>query len=129
MSASLDPSSTASSLTPALLAALLIGSFCAAGGTFLIKTGATGNTALAEFVNIRVGSGLALYALGSGVWIYCMSRAPLSVVYPFTALTFVMVTLSAYVFLGERPSTADVVGAVLIVSGIGSIAWGAMSWS
>ena len=58
-----------------------------------------------------------------------LPRAPLSVVYPFTALTFVMVTLSAYVFLGERPSTADIVGAVLIVSGIGSIAWGAMSWS
>lgn len=123
------PNATAASLTPALLAALLLGSFCAAGGTFLIKTGATGNVTVAEFVNIRVLSGLALYALGSGVWIYCMSRAPLSVVYPFTALTFVLVTLSAYVFLGERVGTAELVGAALIVCGIGSIAWGAMSWS
>jgi undecaprenyl phosphate-alpha-L-ara4N flippase subunit ArnE len=121
------PNATAASLTPALLAALLLGSFCAAGGTFLIKTGATGNLAIAEFVNARVLSGLSLYALGSGSWIYCMSRAPLSVVYPFTALTFVLVTFSAYVFLGERLGTAELVGAALIVCGIGSIAWGAMS--
>ena len=129
MSGAVLPSGSAAVLTPALLAALLLGSLCAAGGTFLIKAGATGNAALAEFVNVRVLAGLALYALGSGMWIYCMSRAPLSVVYSFTAFTFVLVTLSAYVFFGERPGTPELIGAALIVCGIGSIAWGAMSWS
>jgi undecaprenyl phosphate-alpha-L-ara4N flippase subunit ArnE len=123
------PVGTAATLTPVLFVALLLGSLCAAGGTFLIKTGATGNVTFAEFVNIRVLSGLALYGLGSAVWIFCMSRAPLSVVYPFTALTFVLVMLSAYTFLGERPGTAEMVGAGLILCGIASIAWGAMSWS
>lgn len=122
-------SGTTATLTPILFCALMLGSFCAAGGTLLIKTGVTGSITLADFINIRILTGLLLYVVGSGVWMYCMSRAPLSVVYSFTALTFVLVMISAYAFLGERPGTAGTVGAALILGGIASIAWGATSWS
>ena len=110
-----------------VLLALLLGSLCATAGAFLLKLGANGNTALLEFFNLRIVFGLALYVLGSAFWIYCMSRAPLSVVYPFNALTFVLVVMLAYVFLGERPTTAMLLGSALILSGIGCFAVGAMS--
>jgi drug/metabolite transporter (DMT)-like permease len=116
-----------SGLTTAVFMALVIGSLCAAGGTFLLKLGATGNVGLLAFINLRIVSGLALYGLGSASWIYGMSRAPLSVVYPFNALTFVLVTVSACVFLGERPTTASLCGSALILSGIGCIAVGNLS--
>lgn len=114
-------------MTLAVFFALLAGSLCAAGGTFLLKLGATGGSGLLDFVNFKVAAGLALYALGSGTWIYCMSRAPLSLVYPFNALTFVLVMISAFVILGERPSSANIGGSLLILSGIGWIALGALA--
>lgn len=114
-------------MTIVVLMALILGSVCAAAGTFLLKLGASGNTGLVEFLNLRILSGLVLYGLGSASWIYCMARAPLNVVYPFTALTFVLVAILAYVFLGERLTTASLCGSALILLGIGCFAVGAMS--
>lgn len=113
-------------MTLGVFLALLAGSLCAAGGTFLLKLGAMNGTGLMDFVNFKIFAGLALYGLGSATWIYCMSRAPLSLVYPFNALTFVLVMVSAFVLLGERPSPANVGGSLLILSGIGCIALGAL---
>ncbi len=122
----LAASAHATGLTLSVLAALIAGSLCAAAGTFLLKLGATGNFGLIAFINPRILSGLALYGLGSILWIYGMSRAPLSVVYPFNALTFVIVIASAYMFLGERVTLAGLCGSGLILTGIGCIAWGNM---
>jgi drug/metabolite transporter (DMT)-like permease len=122
-----DTRARSNGMTLGLFLALLAGSLCAAGGTFLLKLGAMNGTGLMDFVNLKIFAGLALYGLGSATWIYCMSRAPLSMVYPFNALTFVLVMISAFVLLGEKPSLASVGGSLLILSGIGWIALGAMA--
>ncbi|MDN7907546.1 hypothetical protein QZM18_26010 [Burkholderia diffusa] len=38
------------------------------------------------------------------LWIFALSKAGLTVVYPFTALMFVLVFLAGIVFFGERVS-------------------------
>jgi undecaprenyl phosphate-alpha-L-ara4N flippase subunit ArnE len=106
---------------------LVLASFCASVGTLLLKAGATGRTDFIQFLNPYVVVGLGLYALGSLLWIFCMSSQSLSVVYPFTALTFVLVLLGAIVFQGERPSSINILGIVVVLVGIGLIVWGRKS--
>ena len=56
-----------------------------------------------------------------------MSRAPLSLVYPFTALTFVLVMLAGILLLNEEATLAMLGGSALILAGIGWIVVGAIS--
>lgn len=107
-----------------VLLTLIGGSVCAAAGTLLLKTGAVGRTELLQFFNLHVFFGLALYGLGSAMWIFGMSREPLTVVYPFTALSFVLVLLGAVVFQGERPTPTNLVGMAVVLVGIGLVVWG-----
>ena len=104
--------------------ALLGGALLAASGTLLLKAGANGRVDLIEFINPGIFAGLALYALGSALWIYSMRTEPLSVVYPFTALSFVVVLAGAVLFQGERPSLVNLLGVVVVIAGIGLIVWG-----
>lgn len=110
---------------PLLTFFLLIGgSLCAAGGTLMLKAGATGRTELFQFINPWVIAGLTFYALGSGLWILAMAKEPLSIVYPFTALSFVLVLAGAVVFQGERPGLVNLIGIALVIAGIGLVVWG-----
>jgi drug/metabolite transporter (DMT)-like permease len=106
------------------LVALLGGAFLAAAGTLMLKAGAHGRTEALQFLNWSIVLGLMLYALGSMLWIYSVSREPLSVVYPFTALSFVLVLGGAVLFQGERPSPTNLVGIAVVIAGIGLTVWG-----
>lgn len=106
------------------LIALLGGAVLAAIGTLMLKAGASGRTEIVQFLNPQIIFGLALYGFGSMLWIYSMSKEPLSVVYPFTALSFVLVLGGAIVFQGERPSPINLLGAAVVIAGIGLILWG-----
>ncbi|MBX7481747.1 hypothetical protein [Qipengyuania qiaonensis] len=108
-----------------VLLALVLGSLCAASGTVLLRLGAAGGQSLMDFLNPRLISGLTLYLLGAVLWIFAMSRAQLSLVYPFTALTFVLVMLAGQVLLGEKATPGVYGGSALIFLGIGWIAVGA----
>jgi len=123
----IGPVPSSDSFGAAVFVALIAGSLCAAAGTVLLKLGASGSVAVLDFVNTRILGGLTLYGLGSASWIYAMSRAPLSVVYPFTALTFVLVMLSGILLLNEEATPAMLGGSALILAGIGWIAVGAMA--
>ncbi len=61
---------------------------------------------------------LAIYAFGTIVWVYVLKSVPLTVAYPFMALTFCAVPLLAWGFLGEALSLRYAIGAVLIISGL-----------
>lgn len=103
---------------------LMGGAICAASGTLMLKTGATGRTGLVDFINPWIFAGLALYGLGSGMWILAMAKEPLSVVYPFTALSFVLVLGGAVVLQGERPGLVNLIGVAVVLAGIGLVVWG-----
>jgi drug/metabolite transporter (DMT)-like permease len=102
-----------------LLHALLVcASLSAAGGQMLLKAGAEGRQHWQEFVNWQVIAGLTGYGLSTLLWLYCLSKLPLRVVYPYTALTFVLVLLGAVMIFGERAGWRAGVGTALVFGGL-----------
>ncbi|MBL8576852.1 MAG: transporter [Mesorhizobium sp.] len=61
---------------------------------------------------------LAIYGLGTIVWVYVLKAVPLTVAYPFMALTFCVVPLLAWMLLGETLSLRYMLGTGLIVAGL-----------
>ena len=101
---------------------ILAGVFLAATGQVAFKIGADGRHALTEFINAWVALGLLCYGAGTVLWIFALSKAGLTVVYPFTALTFVLVFLAGILFFGERVSYAQWGGVAMILGGLYLIA-------
>lgn len=61
---------------------------------------------------------IAIYGFGTVVWVYVLKAVPLTVAYPFMALTFCAVPVLAWALLGETLSLRYAVGAGLIVAGL-----------
>ncbi len=97
---------------------LLAGTLFAALGQVLFKLGATGRDSLASFINIWIISGLVSYTLSTILWIYSLSKARLTLVYPFTALTFVLVYLVGIFVLKEPTSVRALLGVGLVLWGL-----------
>ena len=100
---------------------LLVATFLAAGGQILFKMGVSGRTALMDYVNLPLAAGLASYGVGTILWLFALSRLPLKVVYPFTALTFVLVYAGAVWILGEKLSMRGVFGIGLVMVGLSMV--------
>ena len=66
----------------------------------------------------RVVFGLGVFALSAVMWLVVLSRAPLSVAYPFAGLTYILTTLFARYFLNEKVTAARWLGVGLILVGI-----------
>lgn len=101
---------------------LVASALLAAVGQLLFRVGAAGRQALLEFVNPAVIGGLALYGFSTALWIFALSRTKLTTVYPFTALTFVLVYAGAMMLLGEKPTRVEIVGVLLVLSGLALLA-------
>jgi drug/metabolite transporter (DMT)-like permease len=101
-----------------ILAILLLGSLCAAVGQLCFKAGADGRLALVDFINAWILSGLFLYGVGTVLWIYALSRLRVMTVYPFTALTFVMVYCGSYFVFKEKMGVVGISGVLLILAGL-----------
>ncbi len=101
-----------------LIATLVCGAMFAAVGQVAFKLGATGRESLAAFVNGWILFGLLSYAVGTGLWIFALSKAPLTLVYPFTALTFVVVYAAGVLFFGDATSPRQLAGVGLILVGL-----------
>ena len=97
---------------------LLAGTILAALGQVLFKIGATGRDTLFDFVNIWIIVGLISYVFSTVFWIYSLSKAQLTLVYPFTALTFVFVYLVGVLVLGEATSVKALIGVASILVGL-----------
>lgn len=74
--------------------------------------------ALAFVVSPFVLLGLALYGVGTVLWLFALREADLSLVYPFVSISFVMVALSGILFLGEPVALNRVIGLTLIIAGL-----------
>jgi drug/metabolite transporter (DMT)-like permease len=97
---------------------LLLACLTAAGGQLLLKLGAEGRTQFMEFINPYALAGLSGYAISCALWLYCLSKLPLRVVYPYTALTFALVIAGAWLFLGERFGMRALLGTGLVLAGL-----------
>ena len=65
---------------------------------------------------------LFIYGLGTIIWIYLLKSVPLSFAYPFMALTFCLVPLLAWYFLGEPLTWRKGFGTMLVMAGLVVIA-------
>ena len=90
----------------------------AAIGQLLFRVGARGRVSLSAYINFPILSGLVLYALGTMIWIYVLSRVALVDVYAFTALTFVVVYLGSVFVLHERINIDNGAGVLLVLIGL-----------
>jgi drug/metabolite transporter (DMT)-like permease len=97
---------------------LVIGCILAAVGQVFFKLGVNGTSGLTGFVNLKVATGLVSYGLGTLLWLMALAKLPLSKVYPFTILTFLMVYVASFAMLGEKISPSLLVGSALIISGL-----------
>jgi uncharacterized membrane protein len=68
--------------------------------------------------NIYVIAGLICYGIGALFWLIALSQKELSYVYPFIALTFVMVLMLSYFLLGESMGIYKLLGTAIIIIGI-----------
>jgi drug/metabolite transporter (DMT)-like permease len=105
-------------MSPTVISALVGGAICAAAGQLLLAAGARGRTEMLSFLNVSIIAGLGLYALGTVFWIYSLSRAQLIQVYPFTALTFVLILLSGILFFDENLGVHGFCGIILVLIGL-----------
>lgn len=62
--------------------------------------------------------GLALYGVGTVLWLFALRQLDLSLAYPFVAMSFVMVAGSGMIFLGEPVQPSRLIGLALIVVGL-----------
>lgn len=106
---------------------ILLGILFASSGQILWKVGMsetgpiyslTLSTALPVIVNPWVIGGLICYGLSTVFWLIALSVAELSFVYPFIALTFVIIFIASFYLFHENISIQRIFGAVIIVLGI-----------
>lgn len=62
--------------------------------------------------------GMAAYGIGVLLWLFVLSRVPVSFAYPFVALGIAITTLSGVLILGETMSRLSLAGIAIIVAGI-----------
>ena len=105
------------------IAALIVSCLFAASGQLLFKWGAGGNTTLTAYANLYIVSGLASYVVSTMLWLYALANEKLSVVFPFVALTLVLVYAVSYFVLDEQMGVRQVVGALLILGGLFLVVW------
>ncbi len=79
--------------------------------------GSTGSTLVAMLTAPYVLLGLALYGCGAIVWLFVLSRAPLSLAYPFVGMGFVFTAAIGVFVLGEQMTLGRVLGTAMIAIG------------
>jgi drug/metabolite transporter (DMT)-like permease len=119
-----------------LMFALLVASVvCDVAGQVLFKLGvgheADGDPArgIAAFAlqTLRspcVLAGLLVYAVEFAVWFAALSLAPLSLAFPFAALSYCGVVVASRYVLHEPVSTRRWFGTVVVAAGVALVCWG-----
>jgi multidrug transporter EmrE-like cation transporter len=77
---------------------------------------------IAKLTTLGVLTGLALYAVGTLLWLSALSRVELSQAYPFVGLGFALTTLGGWWLFGDTITPQRLAGIALIVFGIVMIA-------
>ncbi|HEY7991766.1 MAG TPA: hypothetical protein VID77_10275 [Stellaceae bacterium] len=106
-----------------IFAVLVVSSILAAFGQMLFKWGAAGNGSLFAYANPYILGGFVFYGLSTVLWLWALSVEKLSVVFPFSALTLVLIYGISYFVLKEDIGGRELLGALLILGGLIVIAW------
>ena len=110
----------------ATIAILLTYSVVLAGGQVLFKLAALRFTPAARWsdnllalaLNPYLVLAILLYAMLSAVWVWVLTFVPLSIAYPFVALTFVLTVAAGALLFGEAVTPRLVLGGLMIIAGL-----------
>jgi len=73
---------------------------------------------LQVLTNLSIMSSIILMVSSFFLWLYILSWTKLSLVFPLTALVYVLVPILSFLLLGERLSLYQYLGATFIASGV-----------
>ena len=110
---------------------LILGSvFCSAVAQILLRLGmrqqklsCSASMSFAQemftcFITPSIVGALFLYGISLVVWMVALSRVEVSLAYPFFSLSFILVLLASYFFLGEAVGLGRICGVLLICAGV-----------
>lgn len=83
-----------------------------------IKTGDVAEIALAVSTSPSVFLGFTCFGLSLVLWLFVLSRVPLSSAYPFVALGILVTVFAGSMMFAEPISLAKAIGVFLIMSGV-----------
>ena len=63
-----------------------------------------------------------LYAIATVLWVWILTKVSLSTAYPFVGLSFIIVALVSWLFLGETPTLRGCIGMLMVAAGVALIA-------
>ena len=105
-----------------VILATLIGAF---GPILLKKASAKQLSKLSSLAtNYHLFGGVALYAIGTLMFVPALKGGYLSVLYPFVSLVYIWVSLLSVRFLGEKMNRVKWLGIALIIIGVAFIGMG-----
>lgn len=87
-------------------------------GTTLFDTGSLMKSGLALALNPGIILALFIYGLSILLWMYVLSKADVSLAYPFLGLGFVFVAVISYLFMSEPLGAQKMIGILTVAIGI-----------
>jgi len=120
-------------MSTANIGIVLVAVALAATGQVLLRYGmrraAFGRPVAGELILRAVTSpsvlgGLAVFGVSAIVWLWALSRVPLSIAYPFNGLGFIAIVIASGVFLDEHIRPFTWLGVVLVAVGVACVAIG-----
>jgi uncharacterized membrane protein len=106
-------------IRPEVLFLMVPGSLIGAFGSILMKKGAKSFTLDMRKLknNATALAGVSLFAISSVFYVIALGIERLSVLYPLSSLTYLMVAFLSTKFLGEKMTVSKWVGVIFIVIG------------
>ena len=102
------------------IALVILATFVGAFGPILLKKASAKRLSKLSslMTNYPLFGGVALYAIGTLLFIPALKGGDLSVLYPFVALAYIWVSLLSVKFLGEKMNLLKWFGIILIIIGV-----------
>lgn len=98
-------------------------------GQFLWKFGMTKRTydfgstlgIIKLLVSPHILGGLILYGIATIIWLFILSKVPLSIAYPLQSIAYLITIFGAYFIFGEQITIWKIAGVLLIMLGVSMI--------
>lgn len=108
---------------------ILLNTMILVSGQFLWKFGMTDKedsfTSVGEIIKLMfspyIVTGLTMYGFATVLWLFILTRVPLSVAYPIQSLAYVFAVFGAYFIFNEPLSYMKILGVLLIMVGVSFI--------
>ncbi|MYL49395.1 hypothetical protein GLV98_07855 [Halobacillus litoralis] len=79
------------------------------------------------FLSPFIIGGLTLYGFATVLWLFILTRVPLSVAYPIQSIAYILAVFGAYFIFNEPLSTTKIAGVLLIMIGVSLIGFSSNS--